>query len=193
MTILVPSDARVGSTSAVSPQSSRPPFLPTPELRVLLRGPGGVGTFVDGGWWPRTRDLVAELPPLLAAVEAAGYSEIRRVSYALNAWNGPPPRKAAMLNRIVRLGGFRYQDAAGITLIDSGGWKRVSLVVVPPSAAPLLAQRALAIAGTDGDPHHAREILDLATRSTPPHSIGSGCVDELAAARWDSEGGRVAG
>jgi len=159
----------------------------------VLRRPGGVGTFVDGGWWPHSLDLVAELPPLLAAVEAAGYREVRRVSYALNAWNGPIPRKAAMLNRIVKLGGFRYQDAAEINLIDSGGWKRISLLVVPPSAAPVLARRALAIAGANDDQHHAREILDLAARSTPAHSFGSGCVDELAAARWDSEGGRVGG
>jgi len=34
-------------------------------LRLRLRGPGVVGGFVDGGWWPRTRDLSIELPPLL--------------------------------------------------------------------------------------------------------------------------------
>ncbi|HET6867794.1 MAG TPA: DUF5994 family protein [Solirubrobacteraceae bacterium] len=190
MTILLPNDAPVGSTS---PQPARPLFPPTPELRVVLRRPGGVGTFLDGGWWPHSLDLVAELPPLLAAVEAAGYSEIRRVSYALNAWNGPPSRKAAMLDRVVKLGGFRYQDAAEITLIDSRGWRRVCVLVVPPTAAPPLAQRALAMAGTDGDRRHAREILDLAARSTPAHSTASGCVDELAAACWDADVGRVDG
>jgi hypothetical protein len=191
MTILLPSDALVGSTTAVAPES---PHLvsPTPDLRVALRKPGGVGTFVDGGWWPYSLDLVAELPALLAAVEAAGYGEVRRISYALTAWSGPPPRRAAMLNRIVKLGGFHSQDPAEISLVDSGGWKRVTLAVVPPSAAPALAHRALAIAGTNDDRHHAREILDLAAGSAPVHSIGSGCVDELAASGSDSEGWRVA-
>jgi hypothetical protein len=150
-----------------------------------------MGTFVDGGWWPHSLDLLVELPALLAAVEAAGYGEIRRITYALTAWNGRPAPKAAMLDRLVKLGGFRYQDPAEVSLVDSGGWKRVTLMVVPPSATTALAQHALAIAGTDGDRHHAREILDLAARSTPTHSIGSGCVDELATSSWDSEGGRV--
>jgi hypothetical protein len=165
---------------------------PTPDLRVVLRRPGDVGTFVDGGWWPHSLDLVAELPALLAAVEAAGYGEISRVSYALTAWSGRPPRRAAMLDRVVKLGGFRSQDPAEINLVDSGGWRRVTLAVVPPSTAPALAQPALAIAGTNGDRHHAREILDLAQPTASGHPSASGCVDWLAASGWESEGGRVA-
>jgi len=192
MRILVPDDVLVGSTIAVPPRRARPALPSRPHLRVALRRPGGAGTFVDGAWWPHSLDLIAELPPLLAAIEAAGYGEIRRISYALTAWDGPAPRKAAMLNRIVKLGGFRSQDSAEISLIASGEWKRVILVVVPPSATPSLAQRALVIAGRSDDRHDAREILVLAARSTPAHSLESGCVDELAASSWDSEGGRVA-
>ena len=190
MTILLPNDLPVVPSTAVLPEPARP--ASPPDLRVTLRRPGAVGTFVDGGWWPHSLDLLVELPALLGAVEAAGYGETRRVIYALSAWNGPPPRKAAMLNRIVKLSGFRYQEPAEISLVDSGGWKRVTLVVVPPDAAPALAQHALAIAGTDADRHRAREILELAARSESPHSIGSGCVDEMAASSWDSEGGRAA-
>ena len=189
MTILLPSDVPVASTTVAPPEPTR--AASPPDLRVTLRRPSGMGTFVDGGWWPHSLDLLVELPALLAAVEAAGYGEIRRITYALTAWNGRPARKAAMLDRLVKLGGFSYQDPAEVSLVDSGGWKRVTLMVVPPSATTALAQHALAIAGTDGDRHHAREILDLAARSTPTHSIGSGCVDELATSSWDSEGGRV--
>lgn len=193
MAILLPSDVPVESTTTVPPEPVGTAFpAATPQARLALRRPGGAGALVDGGWWPHSLDLIAELPALLSAVEAAGYSEIRRISYALTAWSGPVPRKAAMLNRVLKLGGFRYQDPAEISLVCSGGWKRVTLVVIPPSAAPAFAHRALAIAGTGGDGHRAREILDLAARSTPTHSIGSGCVDELAASSWDSEGGRVA-
>jgi hypothetical protein len=189
MTILLPSDVPIGSSTAVAAEPAHPA---APKPRVALRRPGGAGTFVDGGWWPHSLDLTAELPALLAAIEAAGYGEIRRIGYALTAWKGPVPRRAAMLNRTVKLGGFGYQDPAEINLIGSGGSRRVTVLVVPPSAAPALAQHALAIAGTNDDRHHAREILDLAARSTPAHSIGSGCVDELAASAWDSEGGRLA-
>jgi hypothetical protein len=162
------------------------------EPSIALRDPADAGGFVDGGWWPRSLDLVAELPALLMAVEAAGYGEIRRISYALTAWDGHPPRRSTMLNRVVKFGGFHSQDPAEISLIDSSGSKRVVLVVVPPGADPAVARRALSMAGLNGDQHRAREILKLAHHITaPPHAIESACVDELAAAGWDSEGGRV--
>ena len=36
------------------------------HLRLRLKPRGPVTGFVDGGWWPRSRDLAAELPALLA-------------------------------------------------------------------------------------------------------------------------------
>lgn len=160
------------------------------ELRVELRRPGAVGTFVDGGWWPHSRDLLEVLPPLLAAVEAAGYPEVRRVSYAFTAWDGQPPHKAAMLNRVVKLGGFVSQDPTELTLVDSSGWKRVTIAVVPPDTDPNTACRALAMAGANGDPHDARQILEIAARVPPAHLGDAGCVDLLAASGWETEGGR---
>jgi len=180
----------VGTSSISSRESPRAPASnAAPEPSIALRHPGDTGTFADGGWWPRSLDLVVELPALLMAVEAAGYGEVRRVSYALTGWDGPPPRKSSMLNRVVKLGGFRSQDPAEISLVDSSGWKRTTLVVVPPDTDSAVARRALIMAGTNGDRHRAREILDLAHRADAAHAIESGCVDELAAAGWESEGG----
>lgn len=163
------------------------------EPWIALRHPGDTGTFVDGGWWPRSLDLIAELPPLLRAVEAAGYGEVWRVSYASTAWDPRPSRKGRMLNRVIKLGGFKSQDPAEIDLVDSSGWKRLIVVVVPPDTDPTVARRALRVAGLNGDRHRAREILDLAVvqHALSAHALESGCVDELAAASWDSEGGRV--
>ena len=174
----------------VDPLSASSPTLPLPpaaasegarEPSIALRHPGDVDTFVDGGWWPRSLDLVAELPALLMAVEAAGYGEVRRISYALTAWDGRPPRQSPMLDRVVKLGGFRSQDPAEISLVDSSGWKRVILVVLPPGTNRDAARRALTMAGRNGDRHHAREILDLARHSPSARDPQSGCVDELAA------------
>lgn len=194
MTTTLHDHVLVGSPSATSP---KPPRAAEPEATrepsIALRHPGDTGTFVDGGWWPRSLDLTAELPRLLMAVEAAGYGEVSRVSYALTAWDGRPPRKCPMLNRVVKLGGFQSQDPAEISLVDSSGWKRVTLVVVPPDTDPVVARRALSMAGMNRDQHRAREILELARgqRSPSAHVLESGCVDEMAAACWDSEGGRV--
>jgi len=152
-------DALLGS-SASNPAGASDA---TGQERITLRRPAGADTFVDGGWWPRTLDLVAELPALLTAGEAAGYGPIRRISYSLTAWDGRPPRITTMLDRVFKLGGFRSQNPAEITLVDSSGWKRCTVVVVPPGTDPAEARRALTMAGTDGDPHRAREILDMAS------------------------------
>lgn len=170
------------STTSDAPAPSQP--------RIELRRPGDPGTFVDGGWWPASLDLTAELPALLHAVEAAGYGEVRRVNYALDSWDERAPRKTTTLpNRIVKFGGFRSQDSTELTLIDSSGWKRVTILVVPPDTDAAVAHRALALAGANGDRHHAREILHLADQPRSTHSGRSACVDDLAAAAWESEGG----
>jgi hypothetical protein len=151
-------------TPASAPRSGGPSVAA--GERIVLRKPGGHGTLVDGGWWPTSLDLIAELPAVLAASEAAGYAETRRVSFALAAWDGLPPVRSTMRNRVVKLGGFRSLDPAELGLVDSSGWKRIMLVVVPPDTDPVIAGRALAMAGTDGDSHSAGEILDLA-QGTP--------------------------
>lgn len=167
----------------MAPAGSEPPR----EHSIVLRHPADALGFVDGGWWPRSLELIAELPALLMAVEAAGYGEVRRVSFALTAWDGQPPRRSTMLNRVVKLGGFQSQDPAEITLVDSSGRQRITLVVVPPGTDPVVARRAMTMAGLNGDQHRAREILDLAHDPiTLPHATKSACVDELAAAGWES-------
>jgi Family of unknown function (DUF5994) len=161
---------------------------PSDAPRLHLRSPANVGEFVDGGWWPRSLDLSVELPPLLTAMWSARY-DVFRIVYNLTAWD-PAPRRLIVSGRRVKLGGFRLQDKASISLVDSGGRKRIDLVVVPPLTDPVVAGRALALAGLDGDPHRAAEILDRA--STPAAAVNrSGCVDLLPWADWETDGGRV--
>jgi hypothetical protein len=84
------------------------------------------------------------------------------------------------------------QDPAEISLVAGSGRQWITLVVVPPRTDPVVAPRAMTMAGLNGDQHRAHEILDLSHHPTvPSHAIKSACVDELAAAGWDSEGGRV--
>jgi Family of unknown function (DUF5994) len=161
---------------------------PSGGSRLHLRSPADVGRFVDGGWWPRSLDLSVELPPLLTAMWSAGY-DVFRIVYNLTAWD-PAPRRLTVSGRRVTLAGYRLQDKASISLVDSGGWKRIVLVVVPTQTDPVVARRALALAGLDGDPHRAAEIL--AQASTPAAAVNrSGCVDLLPWADWETDGGRV--
>ncbi|MFS8102185.1 DUF5994 family protein [Lentzea alba] len=46
--------------------------------------------FVDGAWWPRSSDLAAELPPLIAAL-AGRLGRATRVTFNLTAWRAQSP------------------------------------------------------------------------------------------------------
>ncbi|HEY7593987.1 MAG TPA: DUF5994 family protein [Actinophytocola sp.] len=94
--------------------------------------------YVDGAWWPRTRDLTAELPALFAAL-ADDLGTIERLTYNLDEW----PRAARRLqvgDSSVRLGGFRYQ---GADTIDVTGARRgrITLLVVPPDTPAADAEK----------------------------------------------------
>src|SRR5919112_5460245 len=60
-------------------------------LRLRLKPKAATTGVVDGGWWPRSRDLAVELPGLLAVL-AVRLGRIERVSYHLTEW-APAVRK----------------------------------------------------------------------------------------------------
>jgi hypothetical protein len=100
-------------------------------------------TAVDGAWWPRSTDLAAELPSLVAALDERGL-RISRISYSLSAWDTTPHRVQAG-GRTVRTGGFRVIDPTLVSLTPAGGaGQPVDLRVVPPDTDPEVAARELA-------------------------------------------------
>ena len=157
-------------------------------VRLRLRANLGNG-FVDGGWWPRSRNLSTELPPLLKAMWSAGH-QVYRVTYDLASWDRPP-RRMKVTGRPVKLDGYR-SDGPMLSLIDQSGWKRIDLVVIPPATDAQVAHRALDLAGLDGDLHRAQEILHKAAASERPTPISrDGCLEPLPVGAWETDGGRV--
>ncbi|WP_409187023.1 DUF5994 family protein [Amycolatopsis sp. VS8301801F10] len=102
---------------------------------------------VDGGWWPRSADLAAELPALAAALEE-WVGSVARVSYHLDTW-GPAARKVRLGDRTVRLEGFRETDPDTVIVLGTDS-RRVSLLVVPEEV-PGGAARAVLRSAADGD------------------------------------------
>ena len=49
----------------------QPPLPSPPVLRLHLAPLGGMPRPIDGAWWPRSYDLLAELPRLLAGLPRA--------------------------------------------------------------------------------------------------------------------------
>ena len=154
------------STPTTAPPPTRPPA--PPGLRLQL-DPTMAGTgAVDGGWWPRSRDPDAELPGLIAGLDAS-LGPVTRVALNLDAWD-TAPRRVAVDGRRVRVGWFRHMDAHTIG-VTRAGQDRMTLLVVPPQATTAAAEIAMAMAA------------DAATSARP--------ADILAAAGIGGEGAAI--
>ena len=153
------------------------PPAPLPAfLRMRRREPGVADGFVDGGWWPRSLNLRAELPRLVAALSFDGY-DVTRVVYNPAAWD-PAPHTMRVSDRIVVLDDAPGQHARSVGLADASGATLIDLVVIPPRTEPALAERVLALAELGGDLLRVVELFDRLDR-------------EPLAAAWESDGGRV--
>lgn len=112
--------------------------------RLRMKPDGPASGRVDGGWWPRSRDLAVEIPPLAAAL-AEHLGTRLRISYDIAAWD-PAPRRVASGGSIVRLGGYRYQPAGTVDV--AGGVHHLVLTVVPSDTDDETARTALAAAAS---------------------------------------------
>jgi hypothetical protein len=145
------------STPSTAPLSARPP---PPGSRRLQLDPTMAGTrAVDGGWWPRSRDPDAELPGLIAGLDAS-VGPITRIALNLDAWD-TAPRRVAVDGRRVRVGWFRHMDAHTIGLTRAGQ-DRMVLLVIPPQTTTAAAQIAMAMAADAADSAGPADILAAA-------------------------------
>ena len=146
------------STPITAPLSARP--TAPPGLRLQL-DPTMAGTgAVDGGWWPRSRDPDAELPGLIASLDAS-LGPVTRIALNLDAWD-TAPRRVAVDGRRVRVGWFRHMDAHTIG-VTRAGQDRMTLLVVPPEATTAAAAEiAMAMAADAANGAGPADILAAA-------------------------------
>jgi Family of unknown function (DUF5994) len=128
--------------------------------RIALREPVSSTGFVDGGWWPHSADLAAELPALVTRLRDSGL-DIRRVSYSIEYW-GLAPRRIEVDGRVIRLGGFHQQDPLLVSAVDSRSNAITAIFVVPADTEPARAQRLLTLAAESGGLNRPQRILELA-------------------------------
>ena len=125
----------------------------TPRLRVKPKAP--ITGHVDGAWWPRSDDLLSELPDLLAVLSVR-LGPIDRVMYHLPEWATTPARLYAG-GRSVRLDGFNRQPANTLEVLGVGR-EKVLLLVVPPHSDPDLAHDAMMTAAA---PNNVCTVSDM--------------------------------
>ena len=110
---------------------------------------------LDGVWWPRSRDIAAELPGLITALtEYLG--PITRVGLDTGAWEELPTRMT-IDDRVVHIDSFPVGDDT--VLVTRGEQDLFSLLVIPPHATPDAARAAMAEAVRAGSGRRAEQIL----------------------------------
>jgi hypothetical protein len=130
------------------------------DVRLRLKPSAPVSGYVDGAWWPHSRDLAGELPSLLPAL-ADRLGPIARVAYHLDGWDRTPRRLFGPAGRVA-LEGFRTTDRNTLTAVDKAG-RRLVLLVVPPPTGEAAATEALRTAAT-ADNVDASDTLLAAAR-----------------------------
>jgi hypothetical protein len=128
-------------TPIATPLASTATEQPRQAVRSRMKPEAPTTGYVDGAWWPRSRNLSAELPTLLAVL-AIRPGPIERVTYNLTAGN-PTERRLPFGDHAGRLEDFRSQD----------------LLVVPPEAAPATAEHALTTASKRDNAETAKVVL----------------------------------
>jgi hypothetical protein len=138
--------------------------VPT-KPRIQLAPPIEQRTLLDGGWWPRSRDPLTELPGLILAIDAVR-GPIRQLALGLHGWDARPKR-LFLGDRKIRLGFFESQTPALLTA-TAGNGERVDLLVIPPDTPVETAQAALHTAADPANRLHAERILEPTATTVRP-------------------------
>ncbi|GHF68991.1 DUF5994 family protein [Streptomyces thermodiastaticus] len=119
---------------------------------------------LDGAWWPRSRDIGAELPALITALtEYLG--PVTRVGLDGSAWDGLPTR-VVIDGRVVHIDSFPVGDDT--VLVTRGDRDHFSFLLIPPDTSPDAARAAMARAVRPGNVTEASQILIDTGGGTPP-------------------------
>ncbi|MFF1692637.1 DUF5994 family protein [Streptomyces sp. NPDC058257] len=159
--------------------------LPAPTARVALKSPTGNG-LLDGAWWPRSRDLTAELPALADELDPL-WGRITRVAVNPMLWP-TVPHKVTVHNRVLKVGWFTPELDPHKLLLLSYGTGRWDLLVIPPETDDASAARLMSAACVqDGPPLSATDLIAAETA----RDLAAGDKPQSAQESWEYEGGAV--
>ncbi|MFJ5231150.1 DUF5994 family protein [Kitasatospora sp. NPDC088391] len=134
------------------------PAVPGRPLRLLLaperRKPGRL----DGAWWPRSNDLLRELPSLAAKLDAR-WGRVTRITVNPAQWP-VIPRRIPVTGHVVHAGWYAAEQDKHMVMLRSYG-RRLDLLVVPPQTDAVDADRLMAEASDPRNTRTASELLML--------------------------------
>ncbi|MGW8396101.1 DUF5994 family protein [Streptomyces lydicus] len=140
------------------------------------------GALLDGAWWPRSRDLAAELPALTAVLDPL-WGRITHVTVNPTLWP-VIPRKVPVEGHVVSVGWFNGEQDPHKLLLLSYTVGRWDLLVIPPQTDPAIATWLMTAAT---GPLRSDTASDLLERGESQRIMTE--ADQAREAAWDSEGG----
>lgn len=132
-------------------------------VRLELK-PGFARTgFLDGGWWPRSRDLRKELPDLVAALNSRFDKQIgpvTRIGFGIEEWLPPGRKRLITPMGQVAFGGFDVfePDVVWVATYAISAMP-IALLVVPPETPRERATVLLHRASTADNHERAADLL----------------------------------
>jgi hypothetical protein len=145
-------------TSAVSHGSTKTARIPSGAVAGAPSGPPSARVSfdpalsrhgaVDGGWWPRSRNALTELPGLIAALDARPGVRVQRVAVHRDEWDEIPRRLTADNGHRARVDWFTTIPRRTVSVTTAGGREPIALLVVPPSTPEGAAWAAMNTAAT---------------------------------------------
>ncbi|WP_369175396.1 DUF5994 family protein [Streptomyces sp. R28] len=155
--------------------------LPSASARLRLAPTGSVRGLLDGAWWPRSRDLLREIPTLTDALDAC-WGRITHVT--VNPAHWPViPRKVPVTGHTVRVGWFADEQDPNKAILLSYTVGRLDLLVIPPETESAAAARLMAAATVPGG---ARTAGDLMADEAIGHDAAETRSQEE---EWETDGG----
>ncbi|MFI6034195.1 DUF5994 family protein [Streptomyces sp. NPDC051315] len=154
------------------------------SLRLSLAPVGVAPALLDGAWWPRSRDLAAELPTLTAVLDPL-WGRITRVTVNPTHWP-VVPRKVPVAGHVVNVGWFLPEQDQHELLLLSYHVGRWNLLVIPPRTDPVSAAWLMAAASDPLGTSTASRLMEEAARLWTMAE-----TDRAVEAAWDSEGGHA--
>lgn len=122
--------------------------LPSASARLSLAPTGSVPGLLDGAWWPRSRDLLREIPTLTDALDAR-WGRITHVTVNPAHWP-VVPHKVPVTGHTVHVGWFADEQDPNKVILLSYTVGRLDLLVIPPETEPAAAARLMAAATVPG-------------------------------------------
>ncbi|MFI6566167.1 DUF5994 family protein [Streptomyces sp. NPDC050534] len=166
-----------------TPQHPEPVAAPAARLALKIDGPSR--GLLDGAWWPRSRDLLSELPALTDVLDPL-WGRITRIAVNPKYW---PiiPRQVPVDGHVVRVGWFTPEIDPHKLLLLSYGTGRWDLLIIPPETGAESAARLMAAASDyAGPPLTASELI---AADEPRHGVAATDTAQDPDEAWVHEGG----